>query len=78
MASVIDSAQPPAADLSCRDCVHFEDDPVAIEARLPHIAILGSAYSSTRGSAGFCLELDRFHDPLPAAGCRHFRPKNMA
>ncbi|MGD8441480.1 MAG: hypothetical protein PVG53_13190 [Holophagae bacterium] len=61
---------------SCRDCIHFEDDPAEIERRLPGIVILGSAWGSTRGDAGLCGALDRFHDPIPAADCPLFEARS--
>jgi len=60
---------------SCRDCVHFEDDPARLEAALPHMEILSSAWGSTRGDAGLCRALGRFHDPIPAAGCPAFEAR---
>jgi hypothetical protein len=60
---------------SCRDCVHFEDDPARLEAALPNLAILSSAWGSTRGRAGLCGAFGRFHDPIPAAGCRAFEAR---
>jgi hypothetical protein len=60
---------------TCRDCVHFEDDPACLEAALPHMEILSSAWGSTRGDAGLCRALGRFHDPIPAAGCPAFEAR---
>jgi hypothetical protein len=57
---------------TCKSCVHFVDDPAAIEAEFPNLTIFGSAYSSARGDAGICQKLDRFLDPLPAKDCRAF------
>ena len=57
---------------TCFSCVHFVDDPGAIEAEFPGIPVFGSAYSSSRGHAGMCQELDRFMDPLPASCCPSF------
>ena len=62
-------------DATCRQCAFFIDDPAAIERELPGIAILGSAYASVRGSAGVCTEFDRFMDPIPAADCPAFTPR---
>lgn len=63
---------------TCRECVHFEDDPAAIERRLPGINILGSAWGSTRGDAGICAVLEVLQDPIPAAGCRWFAAREGA
>lgn len=57
---------------TCQHCVHFIDDPAFIEAEFPSLTIFGSAYSSARGEAGICQELDRFMDPLPARACASF------
>jgi hypothetical protein len=57
---------------TCLDCVHFEDDPARIEAELTNIGILGSAWSSARGSAGICRELGRLGDPVRAESCPWF------
>jgi hypothetical protein len=57
---------------TCRHCVHFDDDPASIEAEFPFITTFGSAYSSARGEAGICGELDRFMDPMPARACPSF------
>jgi hypothetical protein len=62
----------PLDDNDCRSCAHFDDDPSSIEAALPGIAILGSAWGSTRGDAGVCALYRRFHDPIPAVGCDGF------
>lgn len=60
---------------SCQSCVHFIDDPGAIEAEFPTLTVFGSAYSSARGHAGICVETDRFMDPLPAYCCPSFAPQ---
>jgi hypothetical protein len=57
---------------TCRPCAQFNDDPAFIETAFPNINLLGSAYSSTRGDAGICQKLDRFHDPLPVNSCSSF------
>jgi hypothetical protein len=58
--------------LTCRSCVHFDDDPGRLESEVPGILVFGSAYGSSRGHAGLCAELDRFLDPLPAGSCPCF------
>ena len=63
----------PAPD--CRSCRYFVDDPEALEARLPGLTILSSAYGSVRGHAGICLQLERFMEPVPAASCARYRPR---
>ena len=60
------------ADLTCRSCAHFDDDPGRLEAEVPGILVFGSAYGSSRGHAGLCAKLDRFQDPIPADACPAF------
>jgi hypothetical protein len=57
---------------TCQHCAHFVDDPASIEAEFPYMTVFGSAYSSARGHAGICQELDRFMDPVLAQGCQSF------
>ena len=61
--------------LTCRSCVHFDDDPGRLEAEVPGILVFGSAYASSRGHAGLCSELDRFLDPRPARTCPSFEER---
>ena len=63
---------------TCQHCAHFVDDPASIEAEFPYLSVFGSAYSSARGHAGICLELDRFMDPVPASGCPSFVARGRA
>ena len=62
---------------TCQHCAHFVDDPASIEAEFPYITVFGSAYSSARGHAGICRELDRFMDPVLAPGCPSFVPRGQ-
>ena len=62
---------------TCQHCAHFVDDPASIEAEFPYITVFGSAYSSARGHAGICQELDRFTDPVPAKNCPSFVPRGQ-
>ena len=62
---------------TCQHCAHFVDDPSAIEAEFPGITPFGSAYSSARGHAGICQELDRFMDPVQAQECPLFLPRGL-
>jgi hypothetical protein len=57
---------------NCLDCARFFDQPADIEARIPNLTLLGSAYASVRGSAGVCEFLGRFMDPVPASSCAGF------
>ena len=62
--------------LTCQHCTHFVDDPAVIESEIPGLTSFGSAYSSARGHAGICRELDRFQDPLAARNCPSFEARN--
>ena len=62
-----------AIELTCRSCVHFDDDPAHLETEVPGILVFGSAYSSARGHAGMCRRLDRFLDPVLARQCPSFK-----
>jgi hypothetical protein len=39
---------------TCRSCRHFDDAPPAIEAALPGLTSLGSAYAAVRCDDGLC------------------------
>jgi hypothetical protein len=39
---------------ACRICIHFDNDPAALEAAVPGWTALGSAYGSTRAEDGIC------------------------
>lgn len=56
---------------TCRTCVHFVDDPRALEAAIPGLTALSSAQSATRSDDGLC----RRHERLQAARgwCGEFR-----
>ena len=62
-------------EITCRSCRHFYDDPSSLEAEFPYLTVFGSAFSSARGEAGMCEELDRFIDPVPARCCPSFAPR---
>ena len=63
----------PPDDACCRRCRHFEADPERIEALLPGLTILSSAYGSTRGDSGICLVRERLQDP--GDSCDAFVPR---
>jgi len=65
----------PTITLTCRSCVHFDDDPGHLENEVPGIMVFGSAYGSSKGHAGLCSALNRFHDPIPAQSCPDFEPR---
>ena len=62
---------------TCQHCVHFDDDPASIEAKIPGLTSFGSAYSSARGHAGICQEFDRFMDPVMALNCPSFEARKL-
>jgi len=69
-----EESEPAAVDgLTCRSCVHFDDDPGHLESEVPGIMVFGSAYGSSKGHAGLCSKLDRFLDPIPARSCPSFK-----
>ena len=67
---------PTRTEPTCRDCTNFVDDPAAIEDWIPNFTMLGSAYSSARGTAGICRNDDRFLDPVPASYCPAFAQRS--
>lgn len=60
------SSGAPATSVTCRSCLHFVNDPRALERSFVGIAALSSAFGSTRGRAGICLKESTFRDPGPA------------
>jgi hypothetical protein len=60
---------------SCRDCRHFINDPAQIEALIPGLTAMGSAWASVRSDDGICA----IHDRIVSArdGCDSFlaRPR---
>jgi hypothetical protein len=56
----------------CFGCRHFVNDPKQIEASIPGLSALSSAYASVRAEAGLCLRLDLFLSPR--AECGYFEP----
>ena len=44
----------------CKFCRHFDNDPEAIERSIPGLLVMGSGYSSVRGSDGLCGKLERY------------------
>jgi hypothetical protein len=62
---------------TCQHCAHFFDDPAFIESEIPGLTSFGSAYSSARGHAGICQELDRFMDPVLALDCPFFEARDL-
>lgn len=58
---------------SCRECVHFEDDPLRLEQLWPAILIVSSTYGAARGESGICAVRDTFQ--TPEASCDEFVPR---
>ena len=61
---------------SCIDCMHFEHSASALEAALPNLASLSSAYAAVRADDGLC----KLHDRYVAAGsvCAEHRGRYAA
>jgi len=62
----------------CRDCRHFRNGAAALEAALPGLRTLSSAYSAVRAEDGLCAVHDRYvaadygcsaHEPATASIC---------
>jgi len=45
---------------SCLRCVHFDGAPAAVEAALPNLSSLSSAYAAVRAADGLCRAHDRY------------------
>jgi hypothetical protein len=45
---------------SCADCRHFNAQPLDIEAALPGLSTLSSAYAAVRSNDGICAVHDRY------------------
>jgi hypothetical protein len=63
VASMRVQPEPRAAAFSCLGCRHFSHAPRDIEAALPGLLTLSSAYAAVRASDGICA----FHDRYVAA-----------
>jgi hypothetical protein len=44
----------------CGSCAHFRNDPAYLEAAMPGLSSLSSAYGSVRADDGICLRHDRY------------------
>jgi hypothetical protein len=60
-------------DRACRDCHHFLGSSRELEAELPGLTILSSAYGDSMGDQGLC----RYHERLvpPGYTCPEFESK---
>ena len=45
---------------TCKDCLHSEMRPEALEAAIPGLKILSSAYGAVRGETGLCRRHEQF------------------
>jgi hypothetical protein len=45
---------------SCLRCRHFDNSPAALEAALPGLSSLSSAYAAVRGNDGLCSVHQRY------------------
>jgi hypothetical protein len=50
----------PPISASCFACRHFNHEPADLEAALPGLASLSSAYAAVRGDDGICAVHDRY------------------
>jgi hypothetical protein len=57
----------------CADCRYFRNDPAYLEAALPGLASLSSAYASVRDEDGICARQERYVSAT--AWCGEFRPR---
>ena len=44
----------PVAATSCRNCIHFENNPAIIEKTYPGLTVMSSGYASVRDKDGLC------------------------
>ena len=49
-----------AAEGFCGSCRHFRNDPAYLEAAMPGLSSLSSAFASARADDGLCLTHDRY------------------
>ena len=62
----------PAGGGICRDCLHFQRDPLHLERVYPGLNTMGSGFGAVRAQDGLCTRHDRY---LPATcACPTFLP----
>ena len=44
----------PVTVASCRNCIHFENNPAVIEKEYPGLTVMSSGYASVRDKDGLC------------------------
>jgi hypothetical protein len=60
---------------TCIHCAYFSSAPALIEAEIPGLRALGSAYASVRGDDGICAKHQRY---IPAtAACADFSLRDL-
>ena len=57
---------------TCEDCAYFSADRDEVEAKIPGLTSLSSAYGATLGESRLCSLFDRFVSPRDA--CASHRP----
>ena len=57
---------------SCRNCVHFRNDPEFLETTFKGLSAMSSAWGSVRAEDGICQKHDRYLSP--EAFCADFAP----
>jgi len=60
----------------CADCRYFLSTPAQLEARLPGLQSLGSAYGAVRGDDGLCERHERYL--RSSSGCLQHQPAGGA
>ena len=63
----------PSAPGACRDCRHFSDAPLEVEAAFPGMAAMGSGFGAVRGGDGLCGRHGRYLSG--GAYCSSFAPR---
>jgi hypothetical protein len=58
----------------CAACTQFRNDPAYLEAAMPGLSSLSSAYASVRADDGICLRHDRYLSAR--AGCADFSARD--
>jgi hypothetical protein len=61
---------------TCCQCGHFVIDPEALEAMIPGLNIVSSAYGSVRADTAYCEFKDIFLTDAPA--CTAFKPLHIS
>jgi hypothetical protein len=66
----------PPAPAACRDCRHFSNEPLRIEAAFPGLSAMGSGFGAVRNGDGLCERHGRY---LSGGGyCLSFAPRSAS